>query len=96
MIVEILRFKLLPGSDEAAFLDADKRLQTEFAYQQPGMIRRTTVRGDDGSWAVIDFWYSREDAERCDELWSTDPFAGAFMKFVDQSSITTERFESLD
>jgi hypothetical protein len=96
MIVEILRFKLAPGSDEAAFLDADKRLQSEFAYQQPGIIRRTTARGDDGSWMVIDFWFTRADAERCDELWREDPLAEAFMKFVDQSSITTERFETLD
>ncbi|HEX6394595.1 MAG TPA: antibiotic biosynthesis monooxygenase [Acidimicrobiales bacterium] len=96
MIVEILRFKLAPGSDEAAFLEADKRLQTEFAYQQPGMIRRTTARGDDGAWTVIDFWNSRADAERCDELWSANPIAETFMKFVDQSSISTERFETLD
>ena len=96
MILEILRFKLSPGTDEAAFLDADKRLQTEFAYQQPGMVRRTTARGVDGTWVVIDLWQSAADADRCDAAWNDDPNAAEFMRHVDSGSVTTERFETLD
>jgi hypothetical protein len=36
-VIEIMRFRLRPGADEAAFLAADKRVQEEFAYQQPGL-----------------------------------------------------------
>jgi hypothetical protein len=96
MIVEILRFRLSPGSDEAGFLEADKRVQTEFAYQQPGMIRRTTARTQDGAWAVIDFWRSAADADRCDQLWGKDPISKGFTKFIEQDSATTERYETLD
>ncbi len=96
MIIEILRFRLAPGADEAAFLSADKRLQTEFAYQQAGIVRRTTARGDDGEWVVIDLWQSRADAERCDDAWDQDPIAQEFMKFVDRASMNRQVLETLD
>lgn len=56
MVVEILRFRLAAGVDESVFRAADKRVQAEFAYQQAGLVRRTTARGRDGSWTVIDVW----------------------------------------
>jgi hypothetical protein len=96
MIVEILRFRLSAEADEAAFLEADKRLQTQFAYQQPGMVRRTTARNGDGDWVVIDVWSSKADADRCDQVWEKEPISAEFMGFVDRASMSTERFESLD
>ncbi len=41
-VIETMMFRLVDGADEGAFLAVDKRLQTEFAYQQPGLLRRTT------------------------------------------------------
>ena len=96
MIIEILRFRLAAGADEGAFLEADKRIQTEFAYRQPGMVRRTTAKGGDGEWVVIDLWYSQADADRCEIVWGKDPVTAEFIKFVDKASIKTERFETLD
>lgn len=96
MIVEILRFKLSPGTDEAEFLRLDKRVQTEFAYQQPGMIRRTTAKGLDGAWLVVDLWRSEADAERCDAVWGQDPLTDEFRTRMDANSVTVERFETLD
>lgn len=96
MIVEVLRFRLAAGVDEVAFLEADKRVQTEFAYLQPGMVRRTTARADDGEWVVIDLWRSREDADSCDNAWGKDPVTEEFMRFVDRASVKTETFETLD
>ena len=58
-VIETMTFRLVEGADESAFLLVDKRLQTEFAYQQPGLVRRTTARGVDaqaGEWVVIDLW----------------------------------------
>ena len=96
MILEILRFKLSPDADVADFMQADKCVQTDFAYQQRGMVRRTTARGDDGRWVVIDLWQSEADADRCDAAWRDDPKAAEFMRHVDRSSVTSERFETLD
>jgi len=95
-VIEILRFRLSPGADEEAFLAADRWLQTEFAYQQPGMLRRTTARGDDGSWIVIDLWRSAVDADACDARWEHDPVALEFMGLLDRSSVSTERYQELD
>lgn len=90
-MIEILFFRLAANADEAAFLDADRHVQTDFAYQQPGLLRRTTARGD-GSWIVVDLWRSVEDADACDVLWGHDPVTARFMSFVDAASVRTERY----
>ena len=95
-MIEILRFALAAGADEAAFLAVDRRVQTEFAYRQPGLLRRTTARGEGGEWIVIDLWRSAGDADACDERWADDPLAASFMSLVDAASVRTERFTPLD
>lgn len=94
-MIEILRFRLGQGTTEAEFLAADRRLQEEFAYHQPGLLRRTTARGTDGDWIVIDLWQSAADADACDRRWEADPVAQAFMALLDRSSVTTERYQEL-
>lgn len=94
-MIEILRFELAPGADEGAFRDADKLVQAEFAYQQPGLVRRTTARGD-GGWVVIDLWHSAAAAEACNARWGKDPVTAAFMSFVAEDSVTVERYVELD
>ena len=95
-MIEILAFNLLEGADEEEFVLADKRVQTEFAYQQPGLVRRTTARGRDGSWLVIDLWGSDADADQASEHWGRDAVTEAFTRLVDVASLTSERFETLD
>ncbi|HEV2370370.1 MAG TPA: hypothetical protein VGR90_10880 [Acidimicrobiales bacterium] len=91
-MIEILEFKLVEGADEAAFIVADKRVQAEFAYQQPGLVRRTTARGSDGTWLVIDLWRSPEDADEADGRWGDHPAAKVFMSLVDRSTMRSKRF----
>lgn len=95
-VIEIMRFRLPPGRDEAEFLAADRRVQEDFAYRQPGLLRRTTARGQDGSWIVIDLWRSAADADACDARWETDPVTQRFMALLDRSSVSTERYMPLD
>ncbi len=94
-VIEIMRFRLPAGADEAAFLAADRRVQQEFAYQQPGLLRRTTARGEDGGWIVIDLWRSAADADACDARWEHDEPTQAFMGLLDRSSVSTERYQEL-
>ncbi len=96
MVVETPRFRLAAGVDESVFRAADERVQTEFAYQQPGLLRRTTARGRDGWWAVIDLWNRDADADRAGERWGQDAVTEAFTRLVDGASLTSERFETLD
>ncbi len=91
-----MRFRLPPGADEAAFLAADRQVQDEFASYQPGLLRRTTARGQDDGWIVIDLWRSAADADACDARWELDPVTQGFMALLDRSSVTTERYQELD
>jgi hypothetical protein len=95
-MIELLMFRLRPGADEAGFLEADRRVQTDFAYQQPGLLRRTTARGSGGDWVVIDLWRSAADADACDARWPSDPVAADFMTFVDPATVQTKRYVPFD
>jgi hypothetical protein len=96
VVIELMTFRLRPGAVDADFLVADRRVQTEFAYHQPGMIRRTTGRDQDGNWVVVDFWASAADADGCLEGWHNQPAPLAFMALVDDTTVRTLRFETLD
>ena len=91
-----MTFRLAAGSDEESFRAADRRVQTDFAYRQPGLVRRTTARGEDGGWIVIDLWRSAEHADEGSRRWDGDPVAAAFMSFVDIDSVRIRRYATLD
>jgi hypothetical protein len=95
-LIETMTFRLAPSASVDAFLAVDKRLQTEFAYQQPGLVRRTTARADDGEWIVIDLWSSAEAADACAARWEHDPLAQEFMSMIDRSTLDTARYTELD
>jgi hypothetical protein len=95
MIIETLTGRLAAGADEAAFLDADRRFQTEFVPNHPGFVRRTTARGaGDGEWLVLTFWYAAEDADRSARLAKVDAVASGFLGMLDNTQ--AQRFETLD
>jgi hypothetical protein len=98
-VIETMTFRLAAGADEGAFLAADTRLQTDFAYQQPGLMRRTTARGVDdraGEWIVVDLWRSADDADACARRWDDDPVAQDLMAFVDPATVEVRRYADLD
>jgi hypothetical protein len=98
-VIETMTFRLVDGADRSAFLAADKALQSDFAYQQPGLVRRTLAQGDGDraeEWVVVDLWALAEDADACAERWDGDPAARAFMAFVDRGSVDVRRYRDLD
>jgi hypothetical protein len=82
VIVEIQTFRVV---DEAAFLEADRAVQTGFYYQQPGLLRRTTARGSDGAGVVITLW----TLASADEVPAGPDLAGV-------TEVSTTRYETLD
>jgi len=97
-LIETMTFRLRDGADQEAFLAVDKRLQSEFAYQQPGIIRRTIARGTGahaGELIVVDLWWDAELADACARRWETDALAQEFMSFVDRESVDVRRYEDL-
>jgi hypothetical protein len=98
-VIETMTFRLIGGADDAAFLAVDKRLQSDFAYQQPGLVRRTTARGQGdrtGEWIVIDLWRSARDADAAAARWERDPIAQEFMSLVDVNTVEVRRYTDLD
>ena len=85
MTIELLTFRLADGVDEATFLTADARAQTDVYYQHPACVRRTTARSADGEWLVTTFWSPEGSVD--------DDGLGAFM---DPASVRRARYETLD
>jgi heme-degrading monooxygenase HmoA len=96
MVVELHTFRLVDGADEAAFREADHRLQTEFIPNHPGFLRRTTARGPGGEWLVVVLWGSEDAAEASRVQAAGHPVAEAFLAYVDQASLATRRYATLD
>jgi hypothetical protein len=94
-VIQILVFSLNESADENEFLACDQRLQADFAYQQPGLLRRTVAKND-RSWLVLDLWDSYENADTCDQKWDSDPLAQEWMGFVDRSTVRSSRFQELE
>jgi hypothetical protein len=92
-VVEVCAFTVV--ADENAVRAADARLQTEFAYQQPGLLRRTTARGEEGQWCVITLWQTVDDAVKGSAAAATDEVAVEFWSLVDTDSVRMQRFTLL-
>lgn len=95
-VIETTAFRLRDGIDEADFVAADAALQTGFAYAQPGLVRRTTARADDGNWIVVTLWESVAAAEASDANHAGHPAVASFEARVDPATVRSNRFSTLD
>jgi len=94
-VIEIMTFRLAAGADESAFRDVDGRVQVEFAYRQPGFLRRTLGRHDD-RWLVLQVWRSVEAADAATAAFDSSALGAEFMALVDRDSLAVERYEGVD
>jgi hypothetical protein len=93
-VIDLTVFAL--AGDEAAFLRADKRMQVEFVYQQPGCQRRTVARADGGDWLVLTWWSDVAAADAAAQAAETHPAAQEFWAHVKSDTVRTRRFTPLD
>jgi hypothetical protein len=93
-VVDVTTFRLT--GDEQSFRAADARMQTEFTYLQPGCLRRTTARSDNGEWVVITLWATAGDADAATAAARTDQIAAAFQACVDDESVRNRRYTLLE
>jgi hypothetical protein len=96
VIVEVATFRLSAVAEERAFLQADERVQQAFFPHRDGAVRRTTARGQDGTWLVVTMWESLEDAVSADAASGGNDACRAFAAMIDTSSMLVERYETLD
>jgi hypothetical protein len=95
-VIELTRFRLREGVDEGDFREADARYQMEFAYRQPGLVRRTTASSGEGEWLVIDLWRTSSDADACRRRAVDDPVARVHAAMVDPASVEAATYLKLD
>jgi len=95
-VIEIVTFGLAAHVDEAEFLDADRAVQTEFAYHRRGVLRRTTARGVAGQWLVVTLWASPGDADAAAQAAGDDPAVARLTGCLDPSSVVSTRYHTLD
>jgi len=94
-MIEILTFALRAGIDDDRFVAADARVQTEFAYQQPGLARRTTGRDTDGRWLVLQVWMNEEAATDARTAFEASELGFEFASLIDPDSIRRECYTGL-
>lgn len=96
MVVVLWTFKLVEGVAESEFVDASERVQIEFSHFQPGFVRRTVARGEDGEWLVLVLWGSEEEVDAALLASRADAATQAMSALIDPSTIETKRFQTLD
>jgi len=95
-VMETMTFRLSAVADEAAFRAADERVQTEVAYRQPGIMRRTTARCEGGGWIVVSLWHTADEADAAAVRIEADPAGVALSAIIDRGSLVTTRYTTLD
>jgi hypothetical protein len=94
-MIEIITFRLADGVDEAVFRRVDGRVQVEFAYQQPGFLRRTLGRRDQ-RWLVLQIWTTSQAAHAASVAFDASSLGREFLALIDGDSLVVDRFEGVD
>ena len=90
---EILTFRLAPGVDEASFRSLDERIQVEFAYHQPGFVRRTLGHHDDGRWLALTIWADDTAAADAQRAFDDSDLGATFASLV--IDVRVDRFRGV-
>jgi antibiotic biosynthesis monooxygenase (ABM) superfamily enzyme len=84
--VELVTFRLNPGTDRATFLAAAKRTEATIR-RQPGFLARMLAEGEDGTWADIVTWASHDTALAAAKAVMSDPDFAPFVAMIDGPSV---------
>jgi len=87
LVVEWAPFRLAPGVDEVALLEASEALQRDFLAQQPGFLRRELLRGPDGQWADLVYWEDEAAATQVIKAVSASPVCHAYFQLMEGADI---------
>jgi len=85
-IAEIVTFRLMPGTKEAAFLSAAKATAAPVAAQ-PGFVRRSLSRDETGLWTDYVEWADMPSAEAGAQAVMQMPEVAPFLSAIDPNSM---------
>jgi hypothetical protein len=94
-MIEVTKFRLRDAVSVEQFVAINAKYQSDFAYQQVGLRRRTVAPGLNGEWLSLTLWGSKVDARRADEAAATSIVAQALEGCFEPSSKTVEYFKEL-
>jgi hypothetical protein len=92
MLIEIMTFRLRPDTEREVFIAADAVVQSEFSYQQRGIVRRTIASADDGTWLIHTIWDSEESAQAAAEAFTASDLCNDFVALIDDATIDVRTF----
>lgn len=84
--IEIIKFNLRAGSDQAAFWTANEEMNL-WLQHQPGFIMRRLCHIEDDSWLDMVHWESESDAATALTMFRREMCKSAFVRMIEPSSI---------
>lgn len=84
--LEIVTFRLLPGTEIAVFLEAARGTEA-FLRARGGLTGRWLTPDETGLWTDLVAWSSRDDALAAADVAMAEPSFGAFTAAIDPESV---------
>ncbi len=84
--IELVTFRLNPGTDRAAFLENARRTEA-VVRRQPGFLARMLTEGEDSTWSDIVTWASHADAMAAADAVMSDPDFAPFGAMIDGPTV---------
>jgi hypothetical protein len=91
-VLQIVRFHLNDGVDQAEFRQLNERFQREVAPQLPGLKRREATVGPDGEWMLVLRYGDMESAQNAGRA-DTGEISRTFMSMINMSSMSASFYE---
>ncbi|MEO1218545.1 MAG: hypothetical protein AAFY45_33755 [Bacteroidota bacterium] len=91
-IMEVTTFKINSEVDPATFAERDARVESDFASNQPGFIKRQSGLDEEGNYAVVVFWESISDAEASMGKFMGDPSVADYAQMIDGPTMNMSRY----
>jgi len=86
-VLEIVTFKLVPGTGEAAFLEAAEQAAGAIRTM-PGFLNRRLAKGADDTWSDIVEWTDNASAQKAAQTFHTLEDAKPFCAMIDMASVS--------
>jgi hypothetical protein len=86
-VIQIVRFRLNDGVENAAFRALNERFQREVAPKLPGLVRREATVSEDGEWVLVLRYTDLESAHKAGRS-DTSDLSRAFMTMINMSTMS--------
>lgn len=94
-IIELARYKLVPGADANVLAAVGQEIQREVGPKHPGYAGRELLRASDGSYVLIMRWENEQAASSWKNTLFASPAGQKLGSMVDRSSMSLERLTTL-